>query len=239
MSAWQAASNELGTVFVGAPPEETRPKVISAARKALELDPDLAEAHVLLANVQQEQWHWADAEAEYRRALELNPNDADAHAGLALWLVCQGRTDEAVAWAQAWPGTRSAYGLRRWHRRGFCFSLIATMRPYASCAACWRCNRTTRVPFRTLDSRWSPTINPRMQSPFWRKPSPFRTVARRATGVLVRAYSHAGRRRGCSSASRGTAKAQKGRLRSRRRFCERLFGTRRKRAGFRLAGAGL
>ena len=53
-----------------------------------------------LANVLQEQWHWAEAEAEYRRALELNPNDADAHAGLALWLVCQGRTDEAVAWAK-------------------------------------------------------------------------------------------------------------------------------------------
>jgi TolB-like protein/Tfp pilus assembly protein PilF len=94
------AFSTLGTVFVGAPAEETRPKVISAARKAMELDPDLAEAHVLLANVQQEQWHWADAEAEYRRALELNPNDADAHAGLALWMLCRGRTDEALAWAQ-------------------------------------------------------------------------------------------------------------------------------------------
>jgi TolB-like protein/Flp pilus assembly protein TadD len=94
------AFSALGTVFVGAPPEETRPKVISAARKALELDPDLAEAHVLLANVQQELWHWADAEAEYRRALELNPNDADAHAGLALWLICRGRAGEAVAWAE-------------------------------------------------------------------------------------------------------------------------------------------
>ena len=94
------AFSDLGTVFVGDPPEETRPKVINAARKALELEPDLAEAHVLLANVQQEQFHWADAEAEYRRALESNPNDADAHAGLALWLLSEGRTDEAVAWAR-------------------------------------------------------------------------------------------------------------------------------------------
>jgi TolB-like protein/Flp pilus assembly protein TadD len=94
------AYSELGTVFIGAPPEQTRPKVTNAARKALELDPDLAEAHVLLANVQQEQWHWADAESEYRRALAVNPNYADAHAGLALWLLCQGRTDEAVAWAR-------------------------------------------------------------------------------------------------------------------------------------------
>jgi TolB-like protein/Tfp pilus assembly protein PilF len=95
-----AASNDLGTVMVGAPPEETRAKAISAARKALELDPDLADAHVILATLQQEQWHWADAEAEYRRALDLNPNDADAHAGLASWLMCQGRTDEALAWAK-------------------------------------------------------------------------------------------------------------------------------------------
>lgn len=94
------ASSELGTVFIGVPPEETRPKVISAARKALELDPDLAEAHILLAEVQQEQWQWSGAEAEYRRALELNPNDAEAHAEFALWLLCQGRSDEAVAWAQ-------------------------------------------------------------------------------------------------------------------------------------------
>jgi tetratricopeptide (TPR) repeat protein len=95
-----SAYNQLGTVFIGAPPEETRPKVLSAARKALELDPSLAEAHALVANVQQEQWQWADAEAEYRRALELNPNDAAAHDELADWFLCQGRTEEALASAQ-------------------------------------------------------------------------------------------------------------------------------------------
>ena len=94
------AFTDLGSVSVGVSPDETRPKVIGAARKALELEPDLADAHIVLANVWQEQFRWADAEAEYRRALELNSNDADAHAGLALWLLCQGRTDEAVAWAR-------------------------------------------------------------------------------------------------------------------------------------------
>ena len=94
------AYTSLGTVFVGGRPEETRPKVTSFARKALALDPDLVEAHVVLANVLQREWHWTEAEAEYRRALELGPNDADAHAGFALWLLCQGRTDEAVAWIE-------------------------------------------------------------------------------------------------------------------------------------------
>ncbi len=95
-----ATYSALGLVFYGEPPGETRPKVIAAARKALELDPELAEARVLLANALQKDWHWAEAEVEYRRAIELSPNDAAARAGLADWLLCQGRTDEALASAR-------------------------------------------------------------------------------------------------------------------------------------------
>ena len=94
------AYGALGTVFVGAPPSETRPKVINAARKALELDPDLADAHVLLADMYMRQWKWAKAEAEYRRALDLNPNDAAAYNGFSYWLLCHGRMEEALAWAR-------------------------------------------------------------------------------------------------------------------------------------------
>jgi TolB-like protein/DNA-binding winged helix-turn-helix (wHTH) protein/Flp pilus assembly protein TadD len=90
----------LGTVFIGASPAETRPKVISAAQKALELDPKLADAHVELANIYMRQWKWAEAETEYRRALDLNPNDAAAHVGFSDWLLCHGRTEEALAWAR-------------------------------------------------------------------------------------------------------------------------------------------
>ena len=73
---------------------------MSAARKALELDPTIAEAHALLADVLQRRWQWAEAEAEYRRALDLNPSDSAAHVGFARWLLCQGRADDAVAWAR-------------------------------------------------------------------------------------------------------------------------------------------
>jgi pentatricopeptide repeat protein len=92
------AYDRLGTIFIGTPPSEVRPKVVNAARKALELDPGLAEAHVLLAGVYQEEWRWSDAEAEYKRALDLKPNDAAAHVGFAHWLLCQGRTQEALTW---------------------------------------------------------------------------------------------------------------------------------------------
>jgi tetratricopeptide (TPR) repeat protein len=94
------AYERLGSVLGGAPPKETHPKMMSAARKAIELDPDLAEPHVLLAGVYQKQWQWSNAEAEFKRALELNSNDAGAHVGYAKWLLCQGRTDEALAWVQ-------------------------------------------------------------------------------------------------------------------------------------------
>jgi TolB-like protein/tetratricopeptide (TPR) repeat protein len=95
-----AVQSQLGTVFFGVPPADTRPKVVDATRKALELDPQLAEARVLLANALQRDWHWPEAETEYRQAIELSPSDAGAHAGLAFWLICQGRSEEALAWAR-------------------------------------------------------------------------------------------------------------------------------------------
>ena len=91
------AYNDLGDSFVGGPADKVRPEAIRAARKALELDPQLAEAHVRLAEIYQYRWQWTDAESEYKLAIELNPNDAGAHFGLANWLVCQGRLDEALA----------------------------------------------------------------------------------------------------------------------------------------------
>ena len=90
------AHSSLNTVFMGGIPEQERPKALLAARKALELDPELAEAHVLMASLAESQWHWTEAESEYYRALELRPNNAAAYSGLAWWLDCQGRPDEAV-----------------------------------------------------------------------------------------------------------------------------------------------
>jgi len=91
------AYSELGTVFVGVAPTETRPKAIAAAQKALELDPNIAAAHVMLGDMLQDEWHWAAAEGEFRRALELNPKSGSANAAFAQWLLCQGRTEEAVS----------------------------------------------------------------------------------------------------------------------------------------------
>jgi TolB-like protein/Tfp pilus assembly protein PilF len=89
---------EAGTPAGGVPPKSVQPKLISAARKALELDPTLPEPHLLLGAAYQGQWEWSNAEREFKRALELSPNDAWTHAAYAGWLLCQGRTEEALEW---------------------------------------------------------------------------------------------------------------------------------------------
>ena len=69
-----------------------------AAMKAIELDPQSAEAYAALGRLRaQYDWDWAGAESELRRAIELNPNYAVGHAWYALLLIATGRADEAVS----------------------------------------------------------------------------------------------------------------------------------------------
>ncbi len=77
---------------------EAFPKAKAAAKKALEIDPSLSEAHTALANVLAVyDWNWAEAEREFKRAIELNPNSADAHFRYAqVFLSPTGRHDEAI-----------------------------------------------------------------------------------------------------------------------------------------------
>jgi serine/threonine protein kinase/Flp pilus assembly protein TadD len=80
-------------------PEEVMPKGKAAARKALELDDTLAEAHTALAMILfTYERNTPESDLEFQRAIELNPNYATAHQWYAgANLVATSRFEQAIA----------------------------------------------------------------------------------------------------------------------------------------------
>jgi serine/threonine-protein kinase len=82
-----------GGIGVGASTKEKR----EAAEKAVQLDPNLAEAHFALAASASDDWEWEKAQEEYRRTFELNPNFPEALHIYAFFLQTLGRHAEAIS----------------------------------------------------------------------------------------------------------------------------------------------
>jgi TolB-like protein/Tfp pilus assembly protein PilF len=81
--------------------EEAIAKARASAKRALELDPNLADAHLAQGGILELfDFNFAAAESEYRRAFELAPQNAAVTSSLALLLSELGRLDEAVALLQ-------------------------------------------------------------------------------------------------------------------------------------------
>jgi serine/threonine protein kinase/Flp pilus assembly protein TadD len=84
------------------PPGEAFPKAKAAARRALELDEGLAEAHVSMALVMLfHDWNLPEAERGFQRGIELNPTSAEAHLYYTWYLTAVGRFNEAVVEARS------------------------------------------------------------------------------------------------------------------------------------------
>jgi eukaryotic-like serine/threonine-protein kinase len=80
------------------PPKDAFPKGKAAAMTALELDPDLGEAHTpLAAALWLHDWKWQEAHTEFRRSLELNPTYPTANHWYAEYMMTMGRHEEAIA----------------------------------------------------------------------------------------------------------------------------------------------
>jgi eukaryotic-like serine/threonine-protein kinase len=90
----------LGGNWLYLPPSDSIPRAKAAAKKALELDDALAEAHAALAYATFFDWDWSGAEREFKRAIELNPNSALSHERYAEFLRARLRFNESMAEAQ-------------------------------------------------------------------------------------------------------------------------------------------
>jgi TolB-like protein/Flp pilus assembly protein TadD len=85
--------------YTAGAPRDCYPKAMSSAKKALELDDTLAEAHTTLALAL---WYYdfdfSQANKEFQRAIELNPNYATGHQQYGNnTLSALGRFDQAIA----------------------------------------------------------------------------------------------------------------------------------------------
>ena len=93
-----ADSYALDLDYRGSPVQEGMERAREEARKAIELDETLAEAHTSLGWVTFiYDWDWAGAEREFTRAIQLNPHYATARQWHSWFLVAMGRVDEAIS----------------------------------------------------------------------------------------------------------------------------------------------
>lgn len=83
--------------FAFAEPAEAYRQARLHARSALELDPELADAHVSLGIVQLfADRNWDGAEKSFRQVITLRPNHPTAHNYYAIYLLVRGRLAEAT-----------------------------------------------------------------------------------------------------------------------------------------------
>jgi TolB-like protein/Tfp pilus assembly protein PilF len=93
-----ADSYGLLNIYGAASPADSFPQAKAAAKKALELDDTLAEAHTSLALVLNDyDFDFEQSLKEFERAIQLNPNYATAHQWSARPLLALGQFDRAIA----------------------------------------------------------------------------------------------------------------------------------------------
>jgi TolB-like protein/Tfp pilus assembly protein PilF len=82
-------------------PQDSHPKAKEAALKALELDPNLGDAHAALGAIKMHfEWDWGSLEEHFRQSRRLIPNGINALLWELQWLIVTGRFDEGIEVAQ-------------------------------------------------------------------------------------------------------------------------------------------
>ncbi len=79
------------------PPTIAIPKIYENLNKALELDPNSANAHYIKAVIAVwTEWNWEKGEEEFKKSIELNPNNALCRMFYAHLLNILHRPEEAI-----------------------------------------------------------------------------------------------------------------------------------------------
>ena len=92
-----ADSYSLLNIYNVSPATDFNSKARNAANRALQLDPNLAEAHASLGAFNfRHEWNWREAQANFERSIALDADYAAAHQGFAGLLSAQGKHDTAL-----------------------------------------------------------------------------------------------------------------------------------------------
>lgn len=100
--AWAglAAARVVLPGYVDEAPEPHHAQAIDAARQALAHDPNLAEAHAVLAQIESYEGDWTGAEAGFFFAISLDPNESTTRHWYSLLLARAGRLRDALEQAE-------------------------------------------------------------------------------------------------------------------------------------------
>ena len=83
--------------FQSMPTDEAMAKATAVAKKALQIDPNLAEAYASLGVVQlRYEWNWAAAEKSFKQAIAIAPDLASAHYWYSNLLAYTNRLTESI-----------------------------------------------------------------------------------------------------------------------------------------------
>jgi eukaryotic-like serine/threonine-protein kinase len=85
-------------MFLDDTPSEKFARAKAAAKKALEIDDNVASAHASLGYISfLYDWDWPNSEREFARAIAISPSYATAHSMYARYLTAMGRRDDALS----------------------------------------------------------------------------------------------------------------------------------------------
>ena len=121
--AWAGLCGSLNVLpfYLSENEKGRRPQIFlegeAAGRRAIELAPELATAHIMLGGLYTNAWQWRAAEEQLELAQPLAPSDPEFYFAYTDWLGAMGRTDEALHAAQRAvaldpmaPAYRNLYG---------------------------------------------------------------------------------------------------------------------------------